>query len=114
VQVQHQQLQPRKWYNNRGLPKDFTGVQGNVDIVNSVWCYLDYLTYIEENQKVVLEKIEVNYIPPSYRYTIDSGKEDLCAVVIEQSKVKTYRELADEYEVSYEAIRRVLNAASSC
>ena len=33
--------------------------------------------------------------------------------IVEQSKVKTYRELADEYEVSYEAIRRVLNAALS-
>ena len=39
--------------------------------------------------------------------------QDLWPEVIEQSKIKTYRELADEYEVSYEAIRRVLNAAPS-
>ena len=33
--------------------------------------------------------------------------------IVEQSKIKTYRELAGEYEVSYEAIRRVLNAELS-
>ena len=38
---------------------------------------------------------------------------DLWPEIVEQSKVKTYRQLADEYDVSYEAIRRVLNAASS-
>jgi hypothetical protein len=38
---------------------------------------------------------------------------EIWPIIVEQSQVKTYRELADEYEVSYEAIRRVLNAASS-
>ena len=37
--------------------------------------------------------------------------QELWPEIVERSKVKTYRELADEYEVSYEAIRRVLNAA---
>ena len=38
--------------------------------------------------------------------------QELWPEVVEQIKVKTYRELADEYGVSYEAIRRVINAAS--
>ena len=38
---------------------------------------------------------------------------ELWPEIVEKSKIKTYRELADEYDVSYEAIRRVLTTASS-
>ncbi|UCG84229.1 MAG: hypothetical protein JSW38_05295 [Dehalococcoidia bacterium] len=38
--------------------------------------------------------------------------QELWPDILEESKAKTYRELADDYGVSYEAIRRVLNAAS--
>jgi len=38
---------------------------------------------------------------------------ELWPKIVEQSKVNTYREIADEYGVSYEAVRRVLNAALS-
>jgi len=38
--------------------------------------------------------------------------KEIWPIIAEQSKVKTYRELANEYGVSYEAIRRVLNATS--
>ena len=38
--------------------------------------------------------------------------QELWPTIVEQNKVKTYRELAENYNVFYEAIRRVLNAAS--
>ena len=39
--------------------------------------------------------------------------KDLWPEIIEQSKIKTYREVADDYKVSYESIKRVLNVASA-
>jgi len=50
--------------------------------------------------------------PIAFRTTHKIPKE-FWPEIAEQSKGKTYRELADEYEVSYEAIRRVINATSS-
>jgi len=52
---------------------------------------------------------------PDKNLVIWNGKvqPELWPEIAEQSKVKTYRELANDYQVSYEAIRRILNAASS-
>jgi Mor family transcriptional regulator len=35
--------------------------------------------------------------------------QELWHEVVEQSKIKTYRELAKEYDVSYESIRSVIS-----
>lgn len=39
--------------------------------------------------------------------------KDLWPEILEKSQVKTYRELADEYGISHEAVRRVCNRALS-
>jgi Mor family transcriptional regulator len=60
--------------------------------------------------------LDINMFPvdvPVALRTNHKISQELWPEVVEQSEVKTYRELANEYEVSYEAIRRVINATSS-